>query len=236
MLGLTSAGLTNAGTVLANDGDDYKTKTYDVGDVSSIEANGLFSVLYEQTSGATEISVKAKDKVFECLEVKNNNGTLVLKLDLKEGKSYTLPPIEVKVRTKKLSGVDLAGSGSFTCENGINAQSMRFKTAGAGSVTVKGLSVKEAVQVSTAGAGKVDLDNVTAKDLNVELNGAGSVDVQGIDSKTTTAIIRGAGKITLGGKTGDAIYKLNGVGMIDAESLKAGNVRSDRAGIGTIRY
>ena len=51
-----------------------------------------------------------------------------------------------------------------------------------------------------------------------------------------TAIIRGAGKITLGGKTGSATYKLNGVGVIDAESLKADNVRSDRAGIGSIRY
>ena len=53
---------------------------------------------------------------------------------------------------------------------------------------------------------------------------------------SATAIIRGAGKITLGGKTGNATYKLNGVGVIDAESLKADNVRSDRAGIGSIRY
>ena len=37
-------------------------------------------------------------------------------------------------------------------------------------------------------------------------------------------------------KTGNATYKLNGVGVIDAESLKADNVRSDRAGIGSIRY
>ena len=64
----------------------------------------------------------------------------------------------------------------------------------------------------------------------------GKVEVQGIESKTATAIIRGAGKITLGGKTGNATYKLNGVGVIDAESLKADNVRSDRAGIGSIRY
>ena len=51
-----------------------------------------------------------------------------------------------------------------------------------------------------------------------------------------TAFIRGAGKITLGGKTDSATYKLNGVGVIDAESLKADNVRSDHAGIGSIRY
>lgn len=81
-LGLTSAGFLNAGTINANDDDDYKTKTYEVGEISSIDANGLFSVVYEQTSGATEVAVKTKDKVFECLEVKNDDGMLVLKLNL----------------------------------------------------------------------------------------------------------------------------------------------------------
>ena len=235
-LGLTSAGFLNAGTINANDDDDYKTKTYEVGEISSIDANGLFSVVYEQTSGATEVAVKTKDKVFECLEVKNDDGMLVLKLNLKEGKSYSLSPIEVKVRTKHLTYVELSGSGSFTCEKGIKTESVRFKTAGAATVTVNDLSAKGSVEISTAGAGRIDITNVKAKDLSAELNGAGSVDLQGIESKTTTAIIRGAGKITLAGKTGNATYKLNGVGVIDAESLKADNVRSDRAGIGSIRY
>ena len=88
-LGLTSAGFLNAGTINANDDDDYKTKTYDVGTISSIDANGLFSVVYEQTSGATEVAVKTKDKVFECLEVKNYDGMLVLKLNLKEGPTWS---------------------------------------------------------------------------------------------------------------------------------------------------
>ena len=235
-LGLTSAGFLNAGEINANDDDEYKTKTYEVGEISSIDANGLFSVVYEQTSGATEVAVKTKDKVFECLEVKNDDGMLVLKLNLKEGKSYSLSPIEVKVRTKHLTYVELSGSGSFTCEKGIKTESVRFKTAGAATVTVNDLSAKGSVEISTAGAGRIDITNVKAKDLSAELNGAGSVDLQGIESKTTTAIIRGAGKITLGGKTGNATYKLNGVGVIDAESLKADNVRSDRAGIGSIRY
>lgn len=217
-LGLTSAGFLNAGTINANDDDDddYKTKTYDVGTISSIDANGLFSVIYEQTSGETDVSVKAKDKVFECLDVKNDDGMLVLKLNLKDGKSYTLPPIEVKVRTKHLTYVELSGSGSFTCEKGIKTESLKIRSSGAGSVEIKDISAKNSIEIMTSGAGKVNLDGAKAKDLNVEMNGAG--------------------KITLGGKTGNATYKLNGVGVIDAESLKADNVRSDRAGIGSIRY
>lgn len=95
LIGLTSTGTLNART--SGDDDDYKTKTYEVGEISSIDANGLFSVVYEHTSGATEVAVKTKDKVFECLEVKNDDGMLVLKLNLKDGKSYSLSPIEVKV-------------------------------------------------------------------------------------------------------------------------------------------
>ena len=234
LLGLTSAVALNART--SSDDAEYKTKTFDVGTVTSVDANGLFRVIYEQTSGDTEVSVRAKDKVFECLEVKNNDGMLVLKLNLKEGKSYTLPPIEVKVRTKHLTYVELSGSGSFTCENGIKTESLKIRSSGAGSVEIKDLSAKNSIGIMTSGAGKVNLDGAKSKDLSVEMNGAGRVEVQGIESKTTTAIIRGAGKITLGGKTGDATYKLNGVGAIDAESLKADNVRSDRAGIGSIRY
>lgn len=214
LIGLTSTGTLNART--SGDDDDYKTKTYDVGTISSIDANGLFSVIYEQTSGETDVSVKAKDKVFECLDVKNDDGMLVLKLNLKDGKSYTLPPIEVKVRTKHLTYVELSGSGSFTCESGIKTESLKIRSSGAGSVEINDLSAKNSIEIMTSGAGKVE--------------------VQGIESKTATAIIRGAGKITLGGKTGNATYKLNGVGVIDAESLKADNVRSDRAGIGSIRY
>ncbi|HBH08141.1 MAG TPA: hypothetical protein DDX40_01895 [Rikenellaceae bacterium] len=234
ILGLTSAVALNART--SNDDDEYKTKTFDVGTVTSVDANGLFRVIYEQTSGDTEVSVKTKDKVFEYLEVKNDDGMLVLKLNLKEGKSYSLSPIEVKVRTKHLTYVELSGSGSFTCENGIKTESLKIRSSGAGSVEIKELSAKSSIEIMTSGAGKVNLDGAKSKDLSVEMNGAGKVEVQGIESQTTTAIIRGAGKITLGGKTGNATYKLNGVGVIDAESLKADNVRSDRAGIGSIRY
>ena len=234
LLGLTTAVALNARA--GSDDDEYKTKTFDVGSVTSVDANGLFRIIYEQTSGNTEVSVRAKDKVFECLEVKNDDGMLVLKLNLKEGKSYTLPPIEVNVRTKHLTYVELSGSGSFTCGNGIKTESFKIRSSGAGSVEIKDLSAKNLIEIMTSGAGKVDLDGVKAKDLSVEMNGAGKVEVQGIDSKTATAIIRGAGKITLGGKTGSATYKLNGVGVIDAESLKADNVRSDRAGIGSIKY
>lgn len=45
LIGLTSTGTLNART--SGDDDDYKTKTYDVGTISSIDANGLFSVIYE---------------------------------------------------------------------------------------------------------------------------------------------------------------------------------------------
>lgn len=174
-LGLTSAGFLNAGTINANDDDDYKTKTYDVGTISSIDANGLFSVIYEQTSGETDVSVKAKDKVFECLDVKNDDGMLVLKLNLKDGKSYTLPPIEVKVRTKHLTYVELSGSGSFTCEKGIKTESLKIRSSGAGSVEIKDISAKNSIEIMTSGAGKVNLDGAKAKDLNVEMNGAGKV-------------------------------------------------------------
>ena len=235
-LGLTSAGFLNAGTINANDDDDYKTKTYEVGEISSIDANGLFSVVYEHTSGATELPLPLPPAYWECLEVKNDDGMLVLKLNLKDGKSYSLSPIEVKVRTKHLTYVELSGSGSFTCESGIKTESLKIRSSGAGSVEINDLSAKNSIEIMTSGAGKVNLDGAKAKDLSVEMNGAGKVEVQGIESKTATAIIRGAGKITLGGKTGNAIYKLNGVGVIDAESLKADNVRSDRAGIGSIRY
>ena len=234
LLGLTSSVALNART--SNDDDEYKTKTFDVGTISSIDANGLFSVTYEQTSNDTKVSIKAKDKVFEYLEVKNDDGMLVLKLNLKEGKSYSLSPIEVKVCTKHLTYVELSGSGSFTCGSGIKTESLKIKSSGAGSVDIKDLSVKNSIEIMTSGAGNVDLDGAKAKDFNVEMNGAGKVNAKGIDSKTVTAIIRGAGKITLGGKTDNATYKLNGVGVIDAESLKADNVRSDRAGIGSIRY
>ncbi len=61
-LGLTSAGFLNAGTINANDDDDYKTKTYEVGEISSIDANGLFSVVYEQTSGAPKSRSRPRTK------------------------------------------------------------------------------------------------------------------------------------------------------------------------------
>lgn len=188
LIGLTSTGTLNART--SGDDDDYKTKTYDVGTISSIDANGLFSVIYEQTSGETDVSVKAKDKVFECLDVKNDDGMLVLKLNLKDGKSYTLPPIEVKVRTKHLTYVELSGSGSFTCESGIKTESLKIRSSGAGSVEINDLSAKNSIEIMTSGAGKVNLDGAKAKDLSVEMNGAGKVEVQGIESKTATAIIR----------------------------------------------
>lgn len=60
LIGLTSTGTLNART--SGDDDDYKTKTYDVGTISSIDANGLFSVVYEQTSGAPKSRSRPRTK------------------------------------------------------------------------------------------------------------------------------------------------------------------------------
>ena len=174
--------------------------------------------------------------MFEYLEVKNDDGMLVLKLNVKEDGLHSLSPIEVKVRSKHLTYVELSGSGTFKCEGGLQTESLKIRSSGAGSVDIKDLTAKTSIEIMTSGAGKVALDGAKTDDLNVEMNGAGKVEVRGIESKTATAVIRGAGRITLGGKTGSASYKLNGVGVIDAGSLKADNVRSDRAGIGSIRY
>lgn len=60
LIGLTSTGTLNART--SGDDDDYKTKTYDVGTISSIDANGLFSVVYEQTSGPPKSRSRPRTK------------------------------------------------------------------------------------------------------------------------------------------------------------------------------
>ena len=70
----------------------------------------------------------------------------------------------------------------------------------------------------------------------IDKKGSGDGDYSDLDVGTLSVTSAGSGDATLSGKADSVIFNKAGSGDIDASELKAGNVRSDRAGIGSIRY
>ena len=88
---------------------NYVTKSYSVGKFSTIEASGVATVVYTQTSGPQKVEVCTSDNLMEYVYVKVNDGNLLVGIKY-DGAIQSLDKFEVRVSSPSLSGVDLRGA------------------------------------------------------------------------------------------------------------------------------
>ena len=185
-------------------------KAYEAADFSSVKITGAYDMVFTQGDSAL-VEVEAAENIHEYLDVKVDDGTLILstkeKVNVDKVKAYVTNPA-------------LAGLG-------IN---------GAGDVDIEGPVKTDDFAIEINGAGDVSVGKLSCKDMTVKINGAGDLDIKDVDCNDISIKINGAGDATLSGKAVNVEASINGVGEIDAKGLDvSGNFNKKIAGIGSVK-
>lgn len=187
---------------------NYVTKSYSVGKFSTIEASGVATVVYTQTSGPQKVEVCTSDNLMEYVYVKVNDGNLLVGIKY-DGAIQSLDKFEVRVSSPSLSGVDLRGASRFVADGAISARSLDLSLSGASSFS---------------GA------SVSCTDLDVDASGSSNLSLGKLKAKTASFDMSGASKAFVKGTAVDADYSTSGAANVNAEKCVAQRVSASASG------
>jgi len=187
--------------------EDWESKTYDIGEFTSIYLEGGYKVFLIQ-GNTNSIRVKASDDdVFDYIQIKNYSDELNVDLepdhfDFDRIILYiTFKDLEklkieggVKLKTKgylDLNDFELYVAGGAKIEIDMKAEDVEI--VGEGGVLFELNGVARSLDVRVSGAGHVDADELKTKDVNFKIEGVGTGSVYA--TETLVARIEGVGKV-----------------------------------------
>ena len=206
---------------------NYVTKSYSVGKFSTIEASGVATVVYTQTSGPQKVEVCTSDNLMEYVYVKVNDGNLLVGIKY-DGAIQSLDKFEVRVSSPSLSGVDLRGASRFVADGAISARRLDLSLSGASRFSGASVSCTD-LDVDASGSSNLSLGKLKAKTASFDMSGASKVDVDQQVEKSTIGL-SGASKAFVKGTAVDADYSTSGAANVNAEKCVAQRVSASASG------
>lgn len=237
---------------------EEKTRTYDFGDITSIDANFLYSI--HVTEGRSDKVTVVYDDMMDSfldLEVIYSDGTLRLSRKVRDRKSEKKfgawvsrsdrKRVYVYLEMDDIRSISVSGAAHITFEGTFKTDDLDIDISGASSL--KELQVNgKSMDVDCSGASKVSVSGNFSKEVGIEVSGASKMSYTG-DSETLEADMSGAssfkceGKYSTAditcsgasnaeftGKVGKAEYECSGASSIDAQDFIARTVSVELTG------
>jgi hypothetical protein len=156
-----------------------------------IKLIGNFDVQLTQ-SATKKITINAEANLLEFIETKERNGWL----EISTKKDVKLKPntkIVIDIETDILEGINIVGSGNFTCLNKFEGgEQLEINIAGSGDVEIATNTPK--VEASIAGNGDVLISGET-KETKVSIAGSGDYKGKNLKSELAKVSIAGSGNV-----------------------------------------
>lgn len=185
------------------------SKSYEVEDFQMMNIMVAATVHYTQNEDAPVVHVMAKESTLDVLDVKVENGILVVSSE----KPILNGDIDIVVNSSKLTNLSTSGATEFEALSGIASESFKVDVSGTGDILINGLN---------------------ANDVTFNIAGAGDLTVNFIECDSLSVSIKGAGDVTVNGKAGSADLSIQGAGEIDACGLECDKVSKNVQGVGKI--
>jgi len=172
------------------------TKVYPVGDFSSIDCGIVCDVRYTQSSAKVELN--APENIHEEVSLSvDEDGVLSVSF---RNRWYTDSSLKGKicltVSSEKLDSVSIRGAATFTAPQGIKGENFYMSVSGAGDVYIDGLEMAGDAKFGISGAAKMDVDELSCKNLKVNVSGAGDCEFSGRAEEGDVSV-SGAGDVDL---------------------------------------
>jgi len=205
------------------------TSDYDIDDFNNIKSSNNFEVSIEQAD-TYKVEIYCDDNILEYLDVKKQNGTLVIGLE--ELHNYQNITLEAKVSVPDLERIEGTGSSEINLENGLVLEH-DFELILSGASSLKGNFQTQDMKVRLSGASKAS-GTFTVDDLILSLVGASDVSFKGSGSDL---------KCNLAGSSDAELFGLavnNAHVILEGASISSINVDSeiilDASGSSTLFY
>lgn len=131
----------------------------------------------------------------------------------------------IVINVPTINSVALNGVGDFETEGKFVTESLSVKLNGVGDVEMKELVAVKA-NIALNGVGDIDMTDARISYCRLAHNGVGDIEIGKLESDRLECDLNGTGDIEVKGNAIDAVYKCNGVGSIEAKSLKAETVEA----------
>lgn len=217
--------LFSAVSAVAQDDDNWNSKSYELGEFNKIYLEGAFKVYLIQ-GNECELTVKTTNEdIFDDLIIKNENGKLHIKLDRD---FFLFSRVNLYVTFKQLEQLEVEGGvnmktrgyidlndfsmsveGGAKIEMDVKADVISFTGEGGFLFELKG--VTKSLEVKISGAGNVDAKDLKAQNVDFRVEGFGTGSVHAV--KTLNARIEGVGKIRYKGDPKVTQY-IDGLGSV----------------------
>lgn len=188
-----------------------------------------YKVLYEQ-GDSCGIWIDGEEKAVLSIEAKSDGKKLVITSKgstnithgLKEllamaidEDNYDKIQTTIHITSPDLIGVEVKGSGEFTCNGIVDSDNLNISLEGSGDICFSDIICDNA-NVTCIGSGDVEINKLTSINTNVELKGSGDIEIFQTNVSKTHAKLLGSGDIDItGDRCGSIIAEVLGSGDID---------------------
>ena len=182
---------------------------------------GSLDVHYMQADSFSVV-VKGPVKAIKNVETEVEHNTL--KVNMKNGTSFIhwgsedMDDVTVYVTSPDFLGINLQGSGDFSCERKLDTDNLDISLRGSGDITFEDV-ICDRVKVSLVGSGDVDVNNVETRQAELDLVGSGDIKMFFTNSGKVESRLVGSGDITLKGSVKEMKNNVRGSGDINTGSL-----------------
>jgi len=184
---------------------DLETRDFSLDKVNAVSIHGAFD-LNVKMGKKQQIKVSIDDNLWDNLEIKVKNGTLVLDWD-EDCRPDSDCSIDLVL--PELDKVSVHGACDADIEN-YRGDSFMFKVSGAGDLEIDG--EVDDLEISISGAGDVDARDLLADHVEVKISGAGNATVHA--NKSIKARVSGVGNLVYYGEPEDENTNVSGIGSI----------------------
>lgn len=210
------------------------SETVIVDEFTAIDVRDVADVILSQGS-AFEVVVEAEQEVLDKMDVRVQNGELILRL---EGCFNGDPTFDVFVTvpaSSPLTAVSVSGASDLITQNAIEIdENFEIRSSGASDITFIAANAATTSSIRVSGAGDAEV-SLSSESMEIAISGAGDGSVSG-ETKSLDAKISGSGDLEafdLDAET--AFVDVSGSG--DAEiSITGDDLEVEISGAGSISY
>ncbi len=163
------------------------TETRQVFSFDNIVNEGSFNV-YITHDSIYQVIVEAESNLIPHIRTLVNGNTLII--DTRESLNNH-SPMNIYVKTPKLYGVDLSGSGLISIDS-LSTDHLNVEISGSGNINGE-IVANNTVNAKISGSGNIFLELYTTN-IETKISGSGNIDLSG-ESNTGTHTISGSGNI-----------------------------------------
>lgn len=196
-----------SGTIVAQQDDDWDSRTYELADFNEIELEGGYRVFLIQGNENSLLVKASDDDVFDYLDVDNNASLLKLKIDRDH---FNFDRVNLYITFKELERIEIEGGVRLKTRGYLNLNDFSMHVEGGAKIELN-MKARD-VNIVSEGGVLFELDGV-AETLNVKVSGAGHVDASELKTKDVTFRVEGVGTGSV--YATDKLYaQIEGVGKV----------------------